>query len=470
MIMFNDKAFNHARGLVIEGQVDRQSEWSFSPADGNKILGDPPDWEKFSLWHLGTQPGVDQQNKGFYKFPVGKDGKVYRSALVAIIEQTGQMGNGGIMEQADKLLQMVDGAGNTESVQMSMRVQGGTEPPEWIHLLPFGIHETVKGRFEMDQESAERVVLHFNSYFKNVDMVVDFEHQSREEGEAPASGWISEVEIRANGLWGHVQWTLRATELLAGREYRYLSPVVYVSKKDRKAAFLESAALTNNPAFRELEPVIANTNRPSQGPTTQEDNMFKKVLVALGLDEGAGEAAAVDAVTALALRAELSEKKLVTHVPIVASMGDIRGALGVDEKLSPSHVTALVLAAKSGNDNFKKLELEVIELKGKLQISAEADVEALVATAIKDGKVLPASETWAKEYAKKDPEGFEVFLASAPVIVPPGEMDDAAAKEAAAKKTGGGKENTETLAVMTMCGVSQEDMDKYANKDMIVTG
>jgi phage I-like protein len=89
------------------------------------------------------------------------------------------------------------------------------------------------------------------------DLVVDYEHQSLSGSEAPAAGWIKGLEDRgAEGVWARVQWTERAVEYLKKREYRYISPVVLVRKKDGRAVELLGAALTNLPAIEGMTPVV----------------------------------------------------------------------------------------------------------------------------------------------------------------------------------------------------------------------
>ena len=54
----------------------------------------------------------------------------------------------------------------------------------------------------------------------SVDLPVDYEHQSDKPGVAmagpvPAAGWIKELKADALGLWGRVEWTAQARELIA---------------------------------------------------------------------------------------------------------------------------------------------------------------------------------------------------------------------------------------------------------------
>ncbi len=55
-----------------------------------------------------------------------------------------------------------------------------------------------------------------------------------------------------------------------------------------------------------------------------------------------------------------------------------------------------------------------IPLRRHIMISRE--ITEKVQTAINQGKIRPDQKQWAIDYAKRDPEGFEVFVAKAPGI------------------------------------------------------
>lgn len=75
--------------------------------------------------------------------------------------------------------------------------------------------------------------------------------------------------------------------------------------------------------------------------------------------------------------------------------------------------------------------------------------------ALKSGKISTAQKDWAKEYALKDPNGFEKFVEKAPQVVPVGEIDF---EEKANKQT---DFDDATMVVCKMLGVSKEDIEKY---------
>jgi phage I-like protein len=117
--------------------------------------------------------------------------------------------------------------------------------PEWILLLPAGQVELL-GRLEplqVDSESLASMVAAFRS--RGLDLVIDYEHQSLQGRQAPAAGWIKDLEGRPDGLWARVEWTSQAREYLHNRKYRYFSPVLQLDPETRKPLALMQVGLTN---------------------------------------------------------------------------------------------------------------------------------------------------------------------------------------------------------------------------------
>jgi len=52
----NPNAASHARKLLAEGKLDRDSKWSFTAADGDGLLGAGKDWASYSRFHLWRAP------------------------------------------------------------------------------------------------------------------------------------------------------------------------------------------------------------------------------------------------------------------------------------------------------------------------------------------------------------------------------------------------------------------------------
>jgi HK97 family phage major capsid protein len=103
----NSKGVGHARSLIASGKVDRNSSWGFSGEDGDKILG-KDNWDEYSKWFLATDPDENEKTKAHYKYPYGKDGKVYRSGVIAAKQRAAQQRESSIADAADSLLQSID--------------------------------------------------------------------------------------------------------------------------------------------------------------------------------------------------------------------------------------------------------------------------------------------------------------------------------------------------------------------------
>lgn len=137
-----------------------------------------------------------------------------------------------------------------------------TEAPEYIRVLPLGYISSEKGDFLVDTESFRMMKEHMEH--RAVDIVIDYEHQTLRDVQAPAGGWIKELVLKSDGIFAKVEWTNKAKDYLKNKEYRYLSPVVLVRKSDHKATQLHSAALTNTPAINGMTPIVNSVKLPSE--------------------------------------------------------------------------------------------------------------------------------------------------------------------------------------------------------------
>lgn len=120
-----NQGVSRARRLIRSGNVNTASSWSFSAADGNRILGDPPDWTEYASWHLGFENDENRETKNAWRYPFGKFGNVYRSGLIAIRQRSAQQGQTDIFEAAGRLIDAID---NRSSAMKwyDIRAQGNT--------------------------------------------------------------------------------------------------------------------------------------------------------------------------------------------------------------------------------------------------------------------------------------------------------------------------------------------------------
>jgi phage I-like protein len=330
--------------------------------------------------------------------------------------------------------------------------------PEEIRLLPLGHVHSQKGDFLVDEESFRMIEKKFLG--KKVDLVIDYEHQTLKDVQAPAGGWIKGLFLGTDAIMAKVEWTARAKEYIANKEYRYLSPVIMVRKSDKRAASIHSAALTNTPAIEGMF-AIANSLDIDDLEEMEEIHMdLAKVAKKLGLPETASEEDVLKALDGVldpgAKKAE--EGKEEPKPPAedgpaeVVANSTVLGALGLGEGAKTEEVTASIMQLKAGSADDRA---EILRLKG---ILAEKDVDELVGKALKAGKISKAQEKWAREYALKDKEGFKRFMELAPEVVPMDKLDLKDAPE--------GKDPDVDMAVLKACGITKEDYEKYGKAEM----
>jgi hypothetical protein len=105
----NSKCETFAKSCISSGKIDTSSAWSFTAADGNALLGaDGDDWANYAKYHLVEDTSAAEDTKARWKYPVGKNGKVYRSALNAIASRAAQEGLSDVSDTASSLRKLMD--------------------------------------------------------------------------------------------------------------------------------------------------------------------------------------------------------------------------------------------------------------------------------------------------------------------------------------------------------------------------
>lgn len=333
--------------------------------------------------------------------------------------------------------------------------------PSEIKILPLGRVHSQKGDFTVDDESVELIRKQFKD--RKLDLVIDYEHQTLADVQAPAGGWIKDIYKGDDALIAKVEWTPKATEYLKNKEYRYLSPVVMVRKRDQKATALHSVALTNTPAIDGMFPVVNSLTIEdySEGGTTMD---LKEIAKALGLPETATEeevkkaveeaGKAAQKIKEMEGKGEGSAGEGADASAEVVANSTILKLLELDENAKTEDVAASIMALKTGGD--KATAATVLALKEKIE---RKEAEEAVQLALKEGKITAAQTDWAREYALKDADGFKKFMDKAVAVVPQGKM---ALKDAPADNT---KTDDVDMAILKNCGISKEDMEKYYKKE-----
>lgn len=165
-------------------------------------------------------------------------------------------------------------------------VLSGEEPPSEFRIFTAGTVDTVKGQFTFDEQAATSVMKEYVAH--GIDLMIDYDHASLSSN-APipaeagkAAGWFN-LEVRNGELWAvNVRWTPAAAQALKSKEWRFMSPAFDTDESGRVSSLL-NVAITNLPATRNLQPLMAanaTTTLGDKGMTLEE---MMSVAEALGL-------------------------------------------------------------------------------------------------------------------------------------------------------------------------------------------
>ncbi|MCL5266710.1 MAG: phage protease [Bacteroidetes bacterium] len=439
----NQKAVEHLRSLVSQGKVDRNSNWSFSAEDGNALLGAAgSDWSNYSQNHLAVDTSAAENTKARFHYPAGKDGKVYRSGVIAAKQRAAAQGEKDIENAADDLLQLIDRKAQSAKgevkakrvvfCQVDLGVIAGDELPTRINLLPLG---EWKGYPSVDQ-SGKPVLLSFKvtpdrvkqaiAYLKrlrsrnsNLDLVIDNDHLTHADTYAPAFGWIKDlIDAGEKGLDAVVEWTALGAEALKNKLYRYISPVLAFDLPDSATGEIipfavTDAGLTNQPFIESLPAVMAKKiiETTNNAPMGQGEIKMDKILALLQTWLKLPDAATPDEV-ATGLEAKLKEENAE---PDEVQAKKLLTVIGFDEGTTVEQAKATVIMAKQHQSQTLNVAQELAAMKAA---QLERDVNELVDGAIREGKVFPVNREDFVVMAKKDFAGIKTFLSKAPVVGP----------------------------------------------------
>jgi len=324
--------------------------------------------------------------------------------------------------------------------------------PAEFQLLPEGKIE-INGDAPafLDEASAQGIIDAFKN--RGNDMVIDYEHQTMIDVQAPAAGWVKQLVWKGKeGLWVVVDWTKRAKEYLENREYRYFSPVLWITPTDRKVILIENVALTNQPKINNLKPIMAKLRHDDKARKNQkekEEAMFEKLKKLLSLANDAAEEKVEEAVTLLIAK----NKELEGRTEVVACK-EILEALGAKDGAGKDELLRIVASMKAPADAAVKMSLEVAELKKKISEMEQTD---LIQLALKEGKTSPEElDNWGRDLALKSPEQFKKIVLSRPA----GSVIPVESIQVAAKDKPGALDDVQR-EVNRQMGIDEETFKKY---------
>ncbi|TAK63652.1 MAG: hypothetical protein EPO24_04070 [Bacteroidetes bacterium] len=344
---------------------------------------------------------------------------------------------------------------------MSSLDLGGKVPTEFQLLLPGkwdGYNDPAQGMRSFEVQPAHiAAAVKYNNERKarspKRDLVVDYEHATLKGGEAPAAGWIGNLVVRDNILFAtDVRWTPKATKHIEEGEYRYISPVFAFDVADKVSGKLVpmavfNAALTNEPFFDELQPIVSKDNSLNLFLFTSKEFFMDKIIAKLrsmlGLADGATEDEIISAMDlmmekmkgAVAATANIASfQVLLDHIntlkqsvaTITANYTSVLKELGLPETASVDEAKGLIIAGKGNVSNLQTVTARMQKLE---QERLDEKFNLVIAKGIESGRITPGQKedtNWLaaqRAWAASNMQTFEdYFTAKAPVIVPIGKI------------------------------------------------
>jgi hypothetical protein len=197
-------------------------------------------------------------------------------------------------------------------------------------FIPYGSYPHKVGLQVFQREDAEAMVANHGSFLERFKRAVGMESYpvyighpdlpGSKDADKRAYGWIDTLAAENDGLRLGVKWSEAGRELVENAHFRFYSPLWFLAKGKGglRPRRMKSMGLTNDPNI----PVPALANETDRGDAeaaevdaeTFENNeadeiMIKKLMAALGLEEGANEEAALAAITELKAKAAKLEEK-----------------------------------------------------------------------------------------------------------------------------------------------------------------
>ncbi|ENN0491632.1 phage protease [Salmonella enterica] len=320
---------------------------------------------------------------------------------------------------------------------LSISLTAEATPATRVRIFPAGEFRSNDGRpkecpsWVMNAACAQRLIAAAAS--KKVDYSFDYEHQTLRavtNGKpAPASAWFKSLEwVEGDGLYAvDVDWTAAASQMIAAREYRYLSPMFDYHPVTGEVGQLINVALTNLPALEELdEGVIAAASRlAATSSTFPESTSMDEEQIAYLLSQLRWILNLPETSTAADIKTEL--EKIITAI----SGGKELAATNVD-------LLALINAGTDKDARIAEQAAQIADLSQRVydpakfvpvaalsQVqeqyaqtiteSGSQEVEQLITAALSDRRLLPGElETWARDLGQKDPAALKAYLEKAP--------------------------------------------------------
>lgn len=280
-----------------------------------------------------------------------------------------------------------------------------------VHFGDFPLHKD--GPHSVTKEQGEEMVA--NAKAQTLDLLVDYGHKSAWESASPAAGWIKKesLEVRDDGVYSDPpDFTPKAKQMVRDKELQGLSAFYFIEYFDaynkNQGARLWHIALTNVP-YMETDvdhiPNFANSHHILGDEPMKFSNDFLKNLGYTDEEITAGNITDED------VEAKMNARLAATADPPETPTADTPEEPAADTAAANAQADGDPLAASPA---FQKLTTAVEGLVTKDTQRHEAEIEAVVNSAVDERRILPRDKDAYLAMAKADPEGTKVKLNAMP--------------------------------------------------------
>lgn len=313
----------------------------------------------------------------------------------------------------------------------------------WIQVAKAGSFVSPRyGKFEITPQMLQEMISNFKATGR---AHVDYDHLSTSDIQLPeqgkAAGWFTELQLRSGNqeLWGFVEWTPRAVELIKNKEYRYVSPTFVpkaVSKDDGKpiGARLICAAITNMPFLDGMAPLTlaevsiderqrriydafsAKFNDGLQ-PVGHIVEIFENYVICRKFESGKMYRVSYEMSADMTVTFESEPKEvIVAYVDVESkpeskSEGDV--SMAENNAVPNPEIVQLRESVTQLNEKVVELMTSLSNEKTARELAEkqlkERDAKGVVDALVNAGKLPPKQRAWAQSYALSDPTGFKTF-------------------------------------------------------------
>lgn len=339
----------------------------------------------------------------------------------------------------------------------------------WVELIPPGEARTRDGRGPFRLSDPAAVVNAFAvDYPPGSDQAapVDYDHADlqRDAGDdlTPAAGWLAELRVsEGGGIEGRIEWTARASAMIAAREIRYISPELLVDPESGEIVGISGAGLTHRPNLflralshrarpPALEPQMDELaerlrymlNLPVTSTAAEIAEHLSRLIERLGAESAPMTEAGLlpqgaTPADALVLMRQMRDRvdDLGAHLLLPASADPAEvlaqaqttlSAIGQERETQSAALetlrTELGLTPPAGVQTMTAADIAtaaVARVRTLESAAAERDAREAVAAAMRDRLIEPAKREWAEGYARRDPQGFTAYLKTCTPIIAP---------------------------------------------------